>query len=272
MRLVPFPQPPLLRLRHPVVLLHGFGALSTLHRPGPLHGIAMDLRRHGVRAYAPNVPPYNPTAVRARAWKKRIERVLEETGAEQVNLIAHSMGGLDARYLIGTLGMQPVVASLVTVSTPHRGSPLCDFIVERPERLQRWLAAVFNRLGNATLREVEADALATVAELTPRYVCETFNPSLTDHPSVRYWSYAGRAGQGTDVPISPFLLAQNRLIYRRAGVNDGLVPVESARWGTFLGTLDADHLQEPGLNASGRRFDAERFYRSVVERLGKEGL
>lgn len=273
LHLTAFPQPPLIPLRHPVVLMHGFGMLATIHRPGQLHDVAMHLRRHGVRAYAPNVAPYNPVAVRARLWKARLERVLEECRADRVNLIAHSMGGLDARHLISELGMHDVVASLVTVSTPHRGSPLCDVIHEQPERLQALLGHLVNRLGNAATSEIAADVRTAVAELTPLYVCETFNTAVADHPSVRYWSYAGRAGKGTDVPISPFLVVQNRLIYRREGVNDGLVSVESAKWGTFLGTIDADHVQEVGLRLNPRlRFDANAFYRSVVEKLSREGL
>lgn len=273
LQLEPFPQPAVVPLRYPVVLMHGFGMLAALMRSGQLHDEAMHLRRHGVRAYAPNVPPYNPTPVRARCWKERIERVLDETGADRVCLIAHSMGGLDARYLISTLGMHDVVAALVTVSTPHRGSPLCDVVHARPERLQAWLGTLFDHLGNAGVPDTPADARAAVAELAPAYVCETFNPAVPDHPSVRYWSYAGRAGRGTDVPISPFLIAQNRLVYRREGVNDGFVSVESARWGTFLGAIDADHVQQVGLRFSlNTRFRASAFYRSVAEMLAREGF
>ena len=197
----------------------------------------------------------------------------DETGADRVNLVAHSMGGLDARYLIRELGMHAVVASLVTVSTPHHGSPLCDVVHERPERLQAALGRLYELQGNTATEEITADVRAAVAELTPGYVCETFNTAVPDHPDVRYWSYAGRAGKGTDVPISPFLIVQNRLIYRREGVNDGFVSVESARWGTFLGTVDADHVQEDGLRFSlNTRFDSNTFYRSIAEMLAREGL
>ena len=37
------------------------------------------------------------------------------------------MGGLDARYMIGQLGMADRVAALLTVTTPHRGSPYADW-------------------------------------------------------------------------------------------------------------------------------------------------
>ena len=46
--------------------------------------------------------------------------------ARKVNIIAHSMGGLDARYAIAKLGLADRVASLVTIGTPHLGTPLAN--------------------------------------------------------------------------------------------------------------------------------------------------
>src|SRR5207249_8887306 len=43
-----------------------------------------------------------------------------------VNIVAHSMGGLDARYAISQLGLGGRVASLITIGTPHLGTPLAD--------------------------------------------------------------------------------------------------------------------------------------------------
>lgn len=273
MRLEPFPEPPLLKIRYPVVLMHGVGILSSLRRGGHLHGTALALRRHGVPAYAPNVPPYNPVTVRAGIWQNRIQRVLKETGAPKVNLIAHSMGGLDARYIISQLGMHEVVASLVTISTPHHGTSLCDIIREQPSVFQSAAGALFDWLGSAAMAEVPANTRLVVDELTPEFVCDTFNREVHDHPSVKYWSYAGQAGKGTDVPINPFMWVQNRMIYRRQGINDGFVPVSCARWGEFLGTIDADHSLQVGIRlVPNRRFDTDAFYRSVVEMLAAEGF
>src|SRR5436190_277798 len=48
----------------------------------------------------------------------------------KVIIIAHSMGGLDARYMISRLGMADRVAALVTLSTPHHGSPYADWCLK----------------------------------------------------------------------------------------------------------------------------------------------
>ena len=271
--LEPFPQPPLIRLRHPVVLMHGFGLMAAFRRNGHLHEHAIYLRERGVLAYAPNVPPYTPVRVRATIWQQRIEHVLDETGAEKVNLIAHSMGGLDARYLITKLEMGDRVASLTTIATPHHGSSIASFLLEQPGALRDWLSEFANWMGTQVMQDVEADFLKTVATLTPEYVCETFNPDVPDHPGVKYGSYSARAGKGTDVGISPFLRPLNYILYNREGVNDGFVSVESARWGTHHGTLDADHAQQLGLQLGIRNaFDSFGFFRDLVVRLAEAGL
>lgn len=271
--LEPFPEPPLLRLRYPVVLMHGFGLLAALRRGGQLHHEAMNLRAHGVLAYAPNVAAYNTVKVRSTSWQRRLEHVLRETGADRLNIIAQSMGGLDARYLISRLGMHEVVASLVTVSTPHHGTGVADFVLERPERVRTWLADVFNWMGASSLSDATSDFLSSVAELTPEYVREHFNSEAPDHQAVRYYSFGGRAGKGTDVPLNPLLQILNRTLYAREGENDGFVSIESAMWGEFLGTIDADHSQQVGIGFPGSSdFDSNVFYCEVVKRLAADGF
>ena len=58
-------------------------------------------------------------------------QVLAETGAEKVNIIAHSKGGLDSRYAISCLGMDKYVATLTTINTPHYGCDMVDYLLPR---------------------------------------------------------------------------------------------------------------------------------------------
>ncbi len=267
----PFPEPPIIPLRTPVVLMHGFGLLAAFRRGGMLHGIAMHLRQYGIHAYAPNVAPYETVPTRAGLWKDRLTRILDETGTDRLHLIAHSMGGLDARYLISEMGFHDRVETLTTISSPHHGTAIAEFILDQPDRLRTWMADFAHWMSEATMEQTSADFRRAVAEMTPDYVASTFNPAIPDHPSVRYYSYAGQAGKGTDVAISPILRPFNAWLHARDGVNDGLIAVDKARWGTFLGTLDADHSQQVGLSITLRNtFDAPAFYRSLVERLALE--
>lgn len=263
-----FPQPPVIPLAEPLVMMHGFGMLASLRRGGHLHDEALYLRGRGVRAYAPNVSPYQTVPARAAVWKTYLEHILHETRAEALHLVAHSMGGLDARYLIHELGMHTVVRTLVTISTPHRGTALADAMLEQPDRLRDWITGFANWIGATTLDNGSADFRQAVANLRPAYMNETFNPAVPDHPDVRYYSYAGQAGLGTDLPINPFLRPQNKLLYEKEGVNDGFVSVKSARWGGFLGTLDADHTQQIGLPFTpNSTFDDKAFYAALAQMI-----
>lgn len=267
-----FPQPEVISTRHPLVLMHGFGLLASLRRGGHLHDQAMHLRGHGVSAYAPNVSPYHTIPVRAELWCAIIGQILEETGSEKVNLVAHSMGGLDARYLISELRMHHAVASLVTIASPHRGSALADLVLEQPERLQGWMTDAARWVSDATMAGTPSDFHRAVSDLTPEYVTSTFNPSVPDHPDVRYWSYTAHAGRGTDVSINPLLAPLNMMLYAREGPNDGFVSEESGRWGECLGVIKADHAQQIGIGRSiGSKFDSNAFITDVARMLKAEG-
>ncbi|NNF04188.1 MAG: alpha/beta fold hydrolase [Rhodothermales bacterium] len=269
----PFPQPPVIRVRHPVMLMHGFGLVSVLMRGGHLHDEAIYLRLRGVRAYAPNVSPFHTVPFRAEMWKERLDIVLAETGADKVNLIAHSMGGLDARYMITRLDMAPRIASLVTIATPHHGSSLADIVLERPERIQDWVSDAANWAGESALDSGKADFRRAVRDLTPTYVTEKFNPHVPDHPDVRYWSYSGAAGRGTEVRMNPLLRPMNAMLYAREGVNDGFVSTSSAQWGEYLGELPADHGQQIGIDLpSATSFTSTEFFADLARMLGQEGL
>lgn len=268
-----FPQPAVIPVRYPVVLMHGFGMLAIFLRGGHLHDEAIYLRLRGVAAYAPNVSPYHTVPVRAEMWQDRIRKILKETRADAINLIAHSMGGLDARFMISELGMHNFVASLVTMSTPHRGSPVADVVLESPERVQGWLTDAANWAGSSVLEGGSSDFRRAIHDLTPGHVIETFNQQVQDHESVRYWSYSGRAGKGTDIGINPLLRPQNTMIYKREGVNDGFVSVESSKWGTHLGNVDADHAQQIGIDLTpSGSFDSTEFYAGIVSMLSTEDL
>lgn len=270
--LEPFPQPPLRPTRYPVVLMHGFGALANVMQGGVLHAEAMHLRARGVWAYAPHVNPYDTIDVRADSWADRLERVLDETGAERVNLVGFSTGGLDARALARRDRWAGRFASLVTVSTPHRGSALAPYVLDRPERLKAWALAVMDFVGRAAYESAPPHAEAALAELSPEAVTARFPPEETV-PGAWCASYAGRAGKGTDVPMYPPLVVPNRILHGLAGVNDGIVTTASGWWGERLGTLDADHARQIGLRwTASPAYDSLAFFEAHGDALRARGL
>ena len=271
-KLEPFPQPDIIRVKYPIVLMHGFGLLAFLAKGGHLHEEAMYLRVRGVMAFAPNVSPYHTVAERAKMWKDRINVILEQTGADKVNLIAHSMGGLDARYLISKLNQHQSIASLTTIATPHRGSSIAEIVLEQPDRVQEWVKDAANWLGEHAMENSTTDFQRAIQNLTPSALEDTFNPQVLDHADVLYRSFAGSAGKGTLRSINPLLRPFNSLIYAREGVNDGLVSVTSAKWGTYEGEIEADHAQQIGIDLlPSSTFSSDEFIADQVQILGEMG-
>ena len=270
--LAPMPQPPLCPTRYPVVLLHGFGALANAMQGGILHAEAMALRARGIWAYAPHVNPYDTIDVRASAWARRLGVVLEETGADKLNLVAFSSGGLDARVLAAERGWSDRIASLVTISTPHRGTALAEYVLAQPERLRSAALAVMDIVGRAAYHTEPPHAEDAIAELVPDAVAARLDPERRIDGA---WcaSFAGRAGKGTDVPMYPPLVVPNRILYGLAGVNDGIVPTASMAWGEDLGVLDADHARQIGLRVPGTSgHDSVTFFLDLAARLRARGL
>jgi triacylglycerol lipase len=267
----PLPQPPLRPTRHPVVLMHGFGAVANLAPGGVLHAEAMFLRGHGIWAYAPHVNPYDTVAVRAAAWADRLERVFEETGAERVSLVGFSLGGLDARHLAADPAWRGRIAAIVTVATPHRGTPLATYLLEQPDRVHAWMRQVMTFVGQAAWEPAPPQVDAALAEMTPAHVEGVFAPAHPLPEGVWCASYSARAGAGTGAAVYPPLRVAHRILTRLAGENDGMVPTASAVWGEHLGTLEADHARLIGLRF-GAGLDSKALYLEVAEHLRRRGL
>ncbi|KAG0290517.1 hypothetical protein BGZ97_006153 [Linnemannia gamsii] len=119
--------------RHPIVLCHGLFGFDKL---GPdtiphlqIHywkGIQKALTKLGARVIVASVPKTGSIKKRAEALHRMLTNTVEDM---HVNFLAHSMGGLDCRYLISHIQDKNYdVKSLTTLSTPHRGSPVMDWL------------------------------------------------------------------------------------------------------------------------------------------------
>jgi triacylglycerol lipase len=248
--------------RYPLVFCHGMLAMTMLRMQIPrktnyfIH-LRPFLDERGARALFPDVEPTGGVAARAGQLRDEIVRWTDEP----VNLIAHSMGGLDARFLISRLGLAGRVASLTTIATPHRGSALADWFCDN-FRLRVPLLLTLEAFG------VNVDGFAACRPAA----CREFNEQTPDAPGVRYFSYTAAVAPPR---ITPLLRRAWNLLTPLEGPNDGIVSVASARWGEELGTLAVDHFaQTPdGLFVRpDENFDALGFYARLVEDLARRGL
>lgn len=273
LKLKQFPQPDLIRTRYPVFLAHGFGAVGTLVKPSPLHDPCMLMREHGVQAIAPNVVPYASIETRASNWVKLISEFCERYDFEKVNVVAHSMGGLDIRYALAHLDISDKVASLTTVASPHRGTFLADLVLKTPEKIFEKIGEVADWLGEIIYPEEKSDAVGSVEQLTRKYVQEVFNPSTPDPDDVPIFSYSAAVGKNTGKSLNPVFLFQNTQIYEKEGINDSFVSVESAKWGEHLGTVKLSHLNQINVQVSRENRPVYRsFWTGVAQTLAERGF
>jgi triacylglycerol lipase len=239
------------------------------------------LTADGRRVFATEADPFNTVAHRAEQLWPQIDDILTKTGAPQVDIIAHSQGGLDARYLITQLGYGDRVRTLVTIAAPHHGTLIADATLGWVPNMPAEAAAAFNLVDwlGAHATGTDVDLQAQVWGMSRRYVEGTFNPSTPDDQRVRYYSYAGSTQASpfvdrdtTDI-VNPGLLAGYLVLKSLEGDNDGLVSVKSAPWGSFLGVLPADHFDQVGqpFGAASRSFDYLAFYRALARFLAGQG-
>jgi triacylglycerol lipase len=253
-RLVQYPP-----ARSPIVLVHGYFGFDVLKVMSSEWEYFRGVRRHleglGHEVHVARVASFGAVRERAEQLAAQIEEVSPK---QRVHVIAHSMGGLDARYAIAHLGLEHRIATLTTIGTPHRGTPLADgLILQRAWRF-RWLARLLGLVSN------NHDGLA---DLTTRKMAE-FNRSVVDSPRVLYRSIVG-ALSTLDRFANPLLWRPHAYLLRAAGVNDGLVPASSQRWGGLVRQVEADHIALAGWSS---RFDARRLYGTMAHSLAAHGL
>jgi len=239
----------------PVVLVHGLFGFDRIGVPGArfdyFRGIAKHLESLGCHAHAVRLPAAAAVPDRARELVAAIEALPHD----RIDLIAHSLGGLDARYALTHLGLARRVRSLVTVGTPHHGTPIADLALKGP---LDWARRIVSALG-IPLPALEWLGTEALAE---------FNAQVLDVPGVRYACVVGGMHrEDSSVPLA--LVPAHAYLRRVAGPNDGVVPIASQYWGETLAEIEADHFAQIGWQVAMRRsFDAAGLYAFVIARLG----
>lgn len=289
---------------YPIVLAHGFFGFDDfagLDFVTYFYGVKDELAARGESlVFTPAVDPFNDSQARGQELLAHVERILAQTGHARVNVVGHSQGGVDARYVAHV--RPDLVASVTTYATPHRGTSIADVVLGLvDDGRSSWLADALARILGAPLWDAAGEETSVIAALrqlsTPGMAA--FNVRYPNRPEVAYYSIAGRTdrhpgGEPCESPEEPPFIAR----YRRTldpvdplldipeqivdggaedAPNDGLVRAYDARWGRFLGCVPADHLDQvghllgdsPGL---GNDFDHRRFFVELVAWLRAQGL
>jgi triacylglycerol lipase len=212
----------------PIVLVHGLLGFDRV-KLGPLRvlryfpGIEDVLTDAGHRVAVPNLAKTRSVSHRAEQLRQFI---VDKFPNESVHVIAHSMGGLDARHMISRLDMHERVLSLTTIGTPHRGTVFADWTLRKFGRTSKPL---LNFIG------VPTDAWD---DLTTDF-CARFNEQTPNVPGVHYYSVAGSCSREL---LTPLWRRASELVEEQEGPNDGVVSVQSARHGDDCEVWDSDHM------------------------------
>lgn len=262
-----------------IVLAHGLG--GDVDSFDPTIVAAIESLGHAVKRT--QVPGVESVAVRAAALGPQIDAFLATTGATKVHVIAHSMGGLDARYLISKLGYANKVASLTTISTPHRGSPLADVALGLTQSSYLSQSKAFDAIVDIVGNVDTAALNRALVDLSVRQAA-TFNTTVTDAAGVKYFSHAGFStpngisNDNATLACGPTLTpgeTQALLVLAQPIVangtdripSDAVVSIASAQWGQFGGCVAADHLSE--ITAASPTHDSPAFFKALAAKLAQ---
>lgn len=182
--------------------------------------IASTLEAEGFTVYSPRVPFAGTLKERSQVLSDNIWKIAHQH-VEQVHIIGHSMGGLDARCAVASVAnIAECVAMITTISTPHVGTSYADWGTQ--PGLKVIADDVLPLLHVRGLRD-----LTTAA-------CREFNRLALQsevHSEIRYRVYGGSEDRGR-----VFSLLRNSwdIIQKAEGANDGLVSLKSQLWQSEL--------------------------------------
>jgi triacylglycerol lipase len=261
-------------LRNPIVLVHGATTKGSRLQIGffdfgeYFQNVTAYYASTGTTVKTAQLTTDGSIGERAAVLKNYLET---EFPGQMVNIVAHSLGGLDARYAVSVLGCQQV-ASITTIGTPHLGSPLANWAERQTRKGYPWYW-FFRLIGYDMAKR------RFLKEITTDFMRDVFNPKVLDSPDVRYFSVVTYASFD-NFTMSHFLWNTSRWLEREedplaANGHDGMVPKDSMRWGKVIGEFEADHLTQ--INHHEFRMTDQidisyNIYTAIYDNLSKERL
>lgn len=280
------------KTKYPIVLAHGMAGFDELFGVYEYwYGIPSALRDGGATVYVTSVSQFNQTEVRGEQLAAQVENIVAITGKPKVNLIGHSHGGLDIRYVAAT--RPNLVASVTSVGSPHKGADLADYLRDNvsagsfTEEVLSFFAdslgVVLGLLSGSTnpqdsvaaLESLTSDGMAAFNAQYPAGVPSTAcGEGAAVVNGIRYYSWSGTGILTHLLDISDPVLGLTSLFYSES--NDGLV----GRCSSHLGDVIRDnyfynHLDEVnqilGLT-SWFESNPKSVFRAHANRLKNRGL
>ena len=244
---------------YPIVLAHGASGFDSLFGVFDYwNGLEYSLERSGAEVYVTQVSQFGSTEDRGAQLLAQVEEIVALSGSPRVNIIGHSHGGLDARWVAAQ--RPDLVASVTSVASPHQGAELADFLrdtVEEGSFGETVLAGTAGGLGSliallsgtynpqdplGTLDSLSTDGMATFNAAYPQGLpAEWCGEGDAVVDGVHYFSWTGDRAVTNIFDISDAAFGLTSLVYDED--NDGLVGQCSAHLGTVIrDDYDQNHL------------------------------
>ena len=214
--------------KYPIILVHGLAFRDTKFTKA-FGKIENKLSEAGYPVCTANIDAFGTVENNAQQLKDIILGILSDTNADKVNIIAHSKGGLDSKYMILHLDMSDKVSSLTTLCTPHKGSPVATKIWGLPMWLKKCLSFFINGFYKI-MGDKNPDSLKACEQLKA-----TENPADSDNvdDNVYYQSYSATLRNKKDCLL--MAISMNVLVKSGEARNDGMVSEKSSIFGTYKG-------------------------------------
>ncbi|MAZ41975.1 MAG: lipase, partial [Flammeovirgaceae bacterium] len=217
--------------------------------------------------------------------KRKVRYWMAANNMRKVNIIAHSQGALTARYMATNLGMKNKVSTITSVNSPHHGTPFADISLDViPNWIKPYAAPLINNLSERLYGDRSNrshDILAMGQALSQNYA-KVFNENTPNVRSIRYYSYGSHMKFADPIqhPIMFLVYPVTYLGGRHYGLNgknDGVVPIESHKWGSFKGgpktpwySTGVDHIQSTNWAYCGQAwYDVNGYYLSMAKNAKK---
>ena len=263
------------KTKYPLLLVHGvfFRDYKYFQYWGR---IPDELTKNGAVIYYGNHQSASSVKNSSQELYERIKCIIKETGCEKVNIIGHSKGGLDSKYLLTYPDIEKYVASITTINTPHYGCLFTDYIFSKMSK--ETLESIARKYNDVLLKmgDKNPDFIAATRDLTTD-TCKELNKEIHLNPNIFCQSIGSKLNK---VITGAFPLNYTSLFVKRFdGNNDGLVGENSFSWGnkyTFLDSKDRRGISHGDVIDLTREnltnFDVREFYVGLVKELKNIGL
>ena len=257
-----------MKSKYPVILVHGI-MIKDFKFFKAFGRIEKVLKKEGYSVYTSKTDGFGKIETNAEQLKTQIEEILKKEGVDKINIIAHSKGGLDSKYMIENLGMEDSVASLTTLCTPHGGSEIASRILRLPKFIKKFVAFWLN-LWYKIFGDKKPDSLAVCEQLQRVPQIEGLN--FSDKVYCQSYSSVLKRGRDDFLMSIPYAFSWRD----ENDYTDGLVSVQSSKFGNYRGNMADESLSHNQaicfMTSSKKKKKVCSFYLELCAELVQKGF